>query len=252
MALWGNVEVYGPGVLVTTNLIVPASQASPGRRETWTVRVRNVELQLGLPNASYQFSPLLISNEVLANYSRPDRVRLCPDKRMDCDGALLTNPFRAIRLDGDFALVRQPSGSVGWAWLPNLSEAQGEVVDFTSALISYLRGDFEQAERFFERVGNSKADGVVRHDAALLAALSRFRRGQGIDALQDVHTRNPYSLFAVQALVMAHIVTATAERGEARRTRVNEAKTLVASYRDLFPPRDPWLSGADRSLRLLN
>ena len=254
LALWGAVAEYGAGVIVTSNLIVPESGAAGGRRQIWAVAVRDVRVELGLPNASYQFSPLVLSSSVVAKYSRPNQIRVCRDKRTDCrDGALLGNRFRGVLLEGDFALVRQWNQSIGWVALPDLSEAQGEVVDFTAALISYLRGDFEQAESYFTRVADSKAEGLVRHDSALLAAISRFRRGNEIDALRAAQSRNPYSLYAVQALVTADIIAAVAlPRGGPREAHLAEARRLVASYRDLIPPGNPWLTSIERSFELLN
>ena len=153
LALWGAVAEYGPGVIVTSNLTVSPSHVAGGRRQIWAVAVRSVRVELGLPNSSYQFSPLVLGSGVVAKYSRPNQIRVCSDKRADCsDATPLGDPFRVIRLEGDFVLVRQPDRSIGWVALPDLSEAQGEVVDFTAALISYLRGDFEQAESYFTRV----------------------------------------------------------------------------------------------------
>ncbi len=248
LALWGTVEEYGPGVVVAANLVVPT-----GARQTWAVTPRNGRLELGLPNISYQFSPMIISDDVVAKYSRPNQIRVCKTKQLDCDGATLGNPFRAIRLEGDFILARQPSGATGWAWLPNLSQAEGEVVDFTAALISYLRGDFEQAENYFAKVRDSKAESLVRNDSALLAAVSGFRRGHGIAALRAAHAQNPYSRYAVQALVMADIASAvTPNQGADKDAALKEAARLVESYRHLFAPGDPWLVAVDRSLRGLN
>jgi hypothetical protein len=253
IALWGGVAEYGPGVVVTANLAVPGSQRIAGARQIWAVTVRNVRLELGLPNVSYQFSPLVIAKDVVEKYSRPDQIRVCGEKVANCAGPPLGNPFRAIRLDGDYAFVRQPGGETGWVALPNLSETQGEVVDFTAALISYLRGDFEQAERYFARVSESKAETLVRHDAALLAGISKFRRGQDIEPLRAAQSRNAYSRFAVQAVVMADIAIAAARPGgDARASSLTEARRLIASYRDLFPPDDPWPMNVDRSLELLN
>jgi hypothetical protein len=254
LALWGAVADYGPGVIVTSNLIAPTGRAARGGRQIWAVVVRNVRVELGLPNAGYQFSPLVLSSNVVAKYSRPNQIRVCTDKRADCsDGARLGNPFRAVVLEGDFVLVRQPGGVTGWVALPDLSEAQGEVVDFTAALISYLRGDFEQAEAYFAKVADSKAESLVRHDAALLAAISKFRRGNGIEALRAAQLRNPYSLFAAQALVTANIAAALAfPPGGIRAAHLAEARRLTASYRDLFPPGNPWLTSVERSFELLN
>jgi hypothetical protein len=253
MALWGEVEEYGSGVVVTSNLVLPPSHAAVAQRREWTIEMRNLKLELGLPTVGYQFSPLLISNDVVAKYSRPDQLRVCKDKLVHCDGTALGNPFRSIRLDGDLVLVRQPSGATGWVALPDLGEAQGEVVDFTAALVSYLRGDFEQAQTYFGRVRDSKADSLVRNDAALLAGISQFRRGEGIGALEAAHSQNPFSRYGVQALVMANIdIASRLGTGEMRTAHAKEARRLVDSYRHLFAANDPWLRNADRALRNLN
>jgi len=252
LALWGAVENYGPGVIVTSNLVVPGGPDVAPARQTWTVALDGARLELGLPNVAYQFSPLVLSNAVVALYSRPDQIRVCSTKTTSCNGPPLRAPFRAILLEGNFARVRQPGGSVGWVSLPYLSEAQGEVVDFTAALISYLRGDFEQAEMFFGRIRDSQAESLVRNDASLLAGVARFRRGQGVGALEGAHTRNPYSRYGVQGLSMAHIATAMAlPRGERRNDKLKQASQLIDSYRHIFEAGDPWLVNADRILRAL-
>ena len=155
-------------------------------------------------------------------------------------------------MEGDFTLVRQSSGNVGWVALPNLSEAQGEVVSFTAALISYLRGDFEQAETYFSTVRDSKADRLVQNDAALLAGISSFRRKKAIEGLQAAHKQNPYSRFAVQALVMANVSLASdLDAGETRNVYSGQGRQLMSSYRHLFAPDDAWLVAADLALRSL-
>jgi hypothetical protein len=253
IALWGDVEQYGAGIVATSNLVVPPGRSSVDTRQKWVVTNRNVKLELGLPNVSYQFSPLILGDNLVAKYSRPNQIRVCDTQVVDCNGTALGDPFRSIRLQGDFVLVRQPSGATGWVSLPNLSEAQGEVVDFTAGLISYLRGDFEQAEGYFARVRDAKANSLVRNDAALLAGVSQFRHGAGIEALKSAHVQNPYSQYGVKALVMAEIATAGGSGpGDVRTTNVMEASRLVASYRHLFAPNDPWLVNADRSLHNLN
>jgi hypothetical protein len=252
LALWGGAVEYGSGVVVTANLVVSTNPSAAATQRKWIVTLRDQKLELGLPGTSWQFSPLVISAELVAKFSRPNQIRVCKEKVVDCNGKPLGNPFREIRVDGDFVQVRQPSGDTGWVALPNLAEAQGEVVDFNAALISYLRGDFEQAETYFDRARKSKAEIVIRHDAGLLAGISRFRRGLGIDELRVAHTENPYSRYAVQAVVMADIASAAAlGAGELRDSHVKEARELTVSYRHLFPADDPWLRSADACLQLL-
>src|SRR5262245_43599209 len=60
LALWGSVEEYGRGVVVTASLAVPTGQAVLRARQTWTVTVQDIRLELGVPNSSYQFSPLVL------------------------------------------------------------------------------------------------------------------------------------------------------------------------------------------------
>jgi hypothetical protein len=253
LSLWGSVEKYGPGVVVLANLHVAQNRAATDNLQKWIVKYGDQQLELKLPNSSYQFSPLVLSNDVVAEYSRPNQIRVCQEKKSDCDGNRLGSPFRSIRIEGDFVLVRQPSGATGWVALPDLSQAQGEVIDFTAALISYLRGDFEQAEQLFSSVRDSKSDSLVHNDASFLAAISRFRRGQGIDVLRTAHEQNTYSRFGVQALVMANLSSAqTSKPGQGRTARLKEAEGLIGSYRHLFPATDPWLVGVTRSLRSAN
>jgi hypothetical protein len=252
LALWGAVQEYGPGVIVTSNLMV-AQRPATLQRQKWEIAGRGAKVQIGLPSGSYQFSPLIISNEVVNKYSRPDQIRVCKAKLPVCDGPLLGNPFRAMLLEGEFVLVRQSSRAAGWIFLPNLSEAQGEVFDFTAALISYLRGDFEQASRYFGNVRDSKAESLVRNDAALLGGVSDFRRGVGIEGIEAAHRRNPYSRFAVQALVMARLALAIrSENVQARDLQIEQARRLLDSYRHLFTADDAWLVSADRLARNMN
>jgi hypothetical protein len=264
IVLWGDAREYGPGVIVASNLVVPPGEPALRGRHTWVVTVGGATLEIALPSIRYQFSPLIISNEVVAKYSRPDQVRICEAKVVDCAGRLLGNPFKAERVEGDFALARRPNGSIGWVPLPNLSASQGEVVGFTAALISYLRGDFEQAETYFTTVRDGRplpgqgtreytSESLVRNDAAVLAGISKFRRGQGIEGLRDAHSQNPYSRYGAQALLMADVAAAsTLPAGDVKASHVKEARELVEAYRHLFPPDDPWLGGVDRSLRSLD
>jgi hypothetical protein len=252
LALWGAVEEYGPGVIVTSNLMV-AQRAATLERQKWEIAGKGTKVQIGLPSISYQFSPMIIGNEVVNKYSRPDQIRVCKTRLPTCDGPLLGNPFRAMLLEGEFVLVRQPSGATGWIFLPDLSEAQGEVFDFTAALISYLRGDFEQASRYFANVRDSKAESLVRNDAALLAGVSDLRRGVGIEGIEAARKRNPYSRFAVQALVMARLALAIgAENVQVRDLQMAQARQLLDSYRHLFAANDAWLVPADRLTRSMN
>ena len=131
----------------------------------------------------------------------------------------------------------------------NLSDTQGEVVDFAAKLIFYFRGDFEKASEYMGRIRKLRTQSLVRNDAAILAGISQVRRGLRIDELQKAHEQNRYSRFAVQALVMGNIVEAD-RNANTRQPRLTAANQLVSSYRHLFEPNDPWLAGADSYLRL--
>jgi hypothetical protein len=252
LVLWGEVMQYGPGVIVTPNLVIVAGREPVSTQEKWVVATAHEKLELALPNVSYQFSPLLLSSEVVEKYSRPNQLRVCAEKTMDCKGPLLGISFRSLKIDGDFALVRYSGSGVGWVALPDLSEAQGEVINFTAAVISYLRGDFEQAKTLFEKVRDSDANSLVRNDAGLLAGVSGFRLNGSLDALRASHNQDVYSRYAVQALVMADIARAADTSGDVRSGYATEAGQLLISYRNLFAPNDVWLLSADRLLHQLN
>ena len=73
VALWGAVEEYGSHVIVTVKLVIPPKPTINAERRKWTVVEGNLKLELDLPSISYQFSPLIISNDVVAKYSAPDQ-----------------------------------------------------------------------------------------------------------------------------------------------------------------------------------
>ena len=248
VALWGAVEEYGSHVIVTVKLVIPPKPTINDERRKWTVVEGNLKLELDLPSISYQFSPLIISNDVVAKYSAPDQIRVCKEKIAECDGARLGNPFRSIRVEGDYVLVRQANGAAGWVFLPDLSSAEGEVIDFTAALISYLRGDFEQAQTFFGR-----ADSRPKAKCAAMQRCSPQSRSSDVERHrwpEAAHKQDPFSLFAVQALVMANIDTAGRPGPrDSRKARAKEASQLLELFRHLLAANDTWLRGADRVLR---
>ena len=218
--------------------------------------MQDIRVELGLPNATYQFSPLILNSEVVAKYSRPNQIRVCQDKRAECpNGPRLANPFRAVLIEGDFAFVRHRGGTTGWVALPNLSEAQGEVVDFTAALILLSPRRFRAGGNVFcpacgyfegRKPRSPRRCRSSRHIAVEAAAGYRsVARGPGQQPL--------ISRYSVQATVMADIMAAAALRsGEPRQPYVAEGRRLVGSYRDLFASDDPWLMGVDRALERLN
>ena len=102
------------------------------------------------------------------------------DKGRNCYGARLSIPFRGVRVEDDWELV----WGQGWVELPELSHAQGQVIDFAAALIAYLRDDLELADKYFSSVIQSDAEGLVREDAIMLRGVCRARSSGSIDGFE--------------------------------------------------------------------
>jgi hypothetical protein len=243
IVVWGYAQQYGDGVVVQSYATVSPFSTSGFGSGAWIVRANGAEVRLGLPSANYQFTSLILSNEVVSHYTRPDRLQICADKGRNCYGARLTVPFRGVRVDGDWELVR----GQGWVELPELSHAQGEVIDFTAGLIAYLREDLELADRYFSNVIESDAEGLVRDDATMLRGVCRARHGGSTEGLKAAQANDKYSVYAVQALIMAYIQAAAAGPASSDAER-SEARRLMHAYDDLLRHDSSWFAGAARAL----
>lgn len=253
MVLWGVVQQYGPGVIVQAFLTIHPNLPSRSSAR-WVVSSGDTRIELGLSSAEYEFSPLILSNDVVLKYSRPDHIRMCKTKESDCGGQTLSKTiFRGIRQEGEFAFVENEDKARGWVFLPNLSNAKGEMLDFVGGMIAYFRGDFDQAGRLFHRVANAGAGALMRFEALVLSGIAKARlNGSDFESLRRAVEVNPYSRYAAQALTMAYLSSVIRKSTAAEeRSNLQSASSLVRSYRHLFQPDDSWLVGVDKLIHQL-
>lgn len=146
----------------------------------------------------------MLRPELVAAYSRPSAVTLCPVKTTSCTGKPLGSRFTARRHEGDWSFVESKSGDKGWVHLQQLGIEPNETVEFVGGLFSYFRGDMAQAQALFEKAADTAAaDSIVRQDAKVLRAIARSRLGaMATGDFDHVIADDPYSRYALQAAVM--------------------------------------------------
>jgi hypothetical protein len=248
LVLWGFVQKYGSGTLTQSFLTFWPNSTSGTSSHDWLVSYGRHELRLGLPSTNYVFSPLILPDDMVARYSRPDAIHICARKGESCTGITLSpSLFRGERQEGEFALVSQPGGVRGWVFLPDIGDAQGEVIDFTGGMIAYLRRDYERASTMLYKLLKSNASGPLIMDAMVLAAIADSRRTGDATSLVAALKQNPYSRFCVQALIMVHVETMNKTvTADARDSARDSARLLLERYSDLFSPGDPWFVTANQ------
>jgi hypothetical protein len=246
MVLIGSAERYGDGVIAQTALTVrPLDDRDAKRGAIWRVAAAARTIDLGLPREIFEFGTMVLRPEIVAEYSKPSAVTLCPTKNTACAGEPLGLSFTAGRHEGDWSFVTSQSGAKGWVLLKALGREPNETVEFAGALISYFRGDMDQAEQLFGQAANTAAaDSIVQQDATILQAVAKSRRGAAAsEDIDRIRANDPYSRYALQVAVMDALQRA-AKGGEAR-DRLKRLANSVREGRDLFTAGDPWLAQAE-------
>lgn len=245
LVLWGFVRPYGEGVVAQPFLSYRDQTNEVTKRSLWALGNDELKLELGLPDTLFELPPLLLDSEVVEKYSTPNQIQICSDKRVYCTGIGLGSKFRAIRQEGDFAYV-ESDGHEGWVFLPDLSGSRNDVTNFSSAMLAYVRGDFEQSRDLFDSVSENVPRGPLSFDARILGAISRIRLdGSGLSLLLDAMERNPFSLYAAQAVIMANLYWQINYGQTNDISHINMAKIILDKYRHRFREDDRWPLVAD-------
>lgn len=243
LVLWGSAFRFGSGVVVQAYLSVADETSISNSGGKWSIKNEGLDLDLFLPDRNFSFSPMILPDTVTRKYLELEKIPLCTSKEKSCEGPPLNRiSFKALVQEGDYALIQQ-NNAKGWVYIPNLSEARGEVVNFSNALIAYVRGDFQQSERRFSQVASSAADSQIRFDALVLAGISQTRLGNdGTSVLRKALEINPYSRYVVQALIMSDLTVALRRSSHYERAEaIADAARLFRSYRHLFDANEVWI-----------
>jgi hypothetical protein len=256
LVFWGKVYEYGGGAIAQTHLSIPnyrrLQQGTFGdfrehHPESWTITIAGpqnaVSFEADLPRRRYSFEPIVLSQDVIRRYSRPGALSLYPTRTSVVPNGTLGDEFTALE-HGD-QVARVSSGGVkGWIHLPELSKNRSEVVDFVGGLIYIFRGDWQQAEKFMNRViDTARAPDELRTDAYLykgmaLARQKRLCSGPIAEALR----RNPDARRCIVYAVMGKLSDSLLVAPEQRMTLLEDARRLLRENSYLFEPEDQFVS----------
>lgn len=241
MLLWGAAQTYGGGVAVDVYLTAPRDRMPLA---TWTLGGSGKESgpgpALAPPRDLYAFAPVILTRAVVQAYTSPGALFLCTAKTLTCADPRPVGPgMVAQRQEGEWSFIRPHDGAPGWLRTPDIGAGGNDISNFAGGLVSYGRGDFEQAAKLFRRVAASPTAGpAIGADAAGLAALALARFGAP-DAQAYVEAeiaRRDAAPFLLQAAAMQAL-------SQGDRARAAGYVRQVSAYLD---EDDPWLAAARR------
>jgi hypothetical protein len=248
LMLWGSIARYGSGFVVQPIISISNASESQGLG-VWKIEDAGFDLELGLQSQGFLLPPILLQNDVVAQYSSSGALTLCKTQEEGCQGFNFEREKAQPRnFEGSWVYVVQKGDTEGvyqegWLHTPALSDSSARVLEFSSGLFAYLRGSFGTADKSFMSVAET-SQGLTSYDAYLLAGLARARNGKGYDGLEKALAMDPYSRFAAQALVMAYLSNAKNAAPEFRIKLADQANSILSKYSKLFERDDPWLENA--------
>lgn len=144
--------------------------------------------------------------------------------------------MRALEHDGPWTSLVTPDRRRGWVYLYDIGTQSNEIASFSGAMISYYRGDYDQAARLFATVGRTtSANAVVQQDAAALRAASLSRSGlPAAPAIDAVRQADPYAVYPLQVAIMDVLSSSYPSH------RARALATELQSKIGLFDVDDPW------------
>jgi hypothetical protein len=257
LVLWGNASEYADGISVEAHLTLPPNKGDGSKGpEIWRLLLPGsgaaTELTCDIPARRYTFEPIVLSRDMVANYSSPRALKIFRDRSAKVEvGDLSGGYFRAERHapDGDWLIEPRR----GWLPLPLLGSHPNEVATFTSALLRIMRTDWEgAADELQQVIALPSTPTSVQVDALLYLGLTDEKQGRsGRARFEQARALNPLSQAVARYLVMSafadYLRAAADSRGPAR----DRVSALLEESRVLFPNRDPWLEAAARAARSL-
>jgi hypothetical protein len=258
LGLWGVASEFGDDIVVQAQLAVPDGPDRRMRRhEEWRLTLRGETIELGLHRTMFDLPPLVLPYELVRHHTSVGVLRLCPERRLPCEGPPVQAAMRAFRHDGQWARVVTSEGE-GWVHLGTLGGLSDDVTNFAGGLIRYMRGDFAGAAELLSTfIASPRVRPRFRYDALLLRALARIRNtpSEGplveaaladVDAAAEIGGETAATL---QVRVMIHLSVAAGPPGGAASRAEKLASTLLNQGRSLLRPDDPWLQRIEAMLR---
>lgn len=216
LIVWGQLDEWGDSIFIHPRLAIRTDgSASSLTSAIWKIKVgkgvTTKAISVGLPGLRYDFSPVQLSKDVISQFGAPGGLTLLRDPHPDADKiGEVGDYFTRILQEGDYAKVQvRGLPSPGWVYVPPLSSAPTEFVEFTSGVLKVLRQDWKGALANFNRTASVKnTPESVRADNLLLAALCLSASGKhqaAVTLLKGARERPAQSLRLSQYLAMAYL-----------------------------------------------
>ena len=196
LALWGKAWRYGDGVVVQTYLtIIEGADDEAG--PVWSADLDEsgapVSFAVGLPRLRYEFAPVVLDADVVDSLSSPAGLQMVASKGSTEVIGTVGDQFKAEQHDGAWTRLRS-GDTVGWIYLPQLSDQPSEVVDFVGGVIRILRRDWRGATNLLGRVvDNPRVPHSIKIDALLMLALAAHHDGgDPLVPIRKAYALNPH------------------------------------------------------------
>ena len=261
--LWGETFPYGNGMITQTYLSIPVfghyerdgmklNDFRDNYYEIWKLPIRvnqkSILLEVDIPNRRYEFSPIILSQSIVNQYSLPSKLTMYidADKRSKVIGEV-GNKYIGIEPSGHYQKVYS-DGKRGWVYLPDLAKEQNEVVNFIGGLIRIYRADWHGAKDLMDKVITNKSTPVaLKIDALLYKGRCLEEIGEsGESAFKLAYRLNQYNHYTIRFWMMSRLSKLIRIRQEnvkslSFKENLKKTKLLVAENEFLFSQNDPWL-----------
>lgn len=239
LVLWGDVVPYAGHVVVQAQLTVLPSAASV-QPEVIELFIRGQKAQFRVPTTRYNFTPLVLKQEVVDKYKDPGALRLhSKTGGRGTDLGSVGPAFKALISTPENVQVQSSSRKVGWLNLPLLASNKSEVSDFISGLVRVFRGDYGGAKKYLSAVIDNPESGItVKADAHLYLAIAAYQVSEFAAAqvhVRQARTLDPFGAGATSAVLFLALRDAVTGRDPGS-VRLKEA---LSASRGIVPDDDP-------------
>ncbi len=254
MSFWGKAYQYGGGVVVQSNLSIPAyNDFRENKFEIWKTKLNGKTIELDIPRRRIEMSSIVLEPSVIEKYSLPSALKMYKNQVGDEEVGEVGDSYVAIKFVPGFAYVKS-KGIKGWVRLPQLSKRPTEIVDFVAGVIRVFRGDWRGAAVKMQGViNNANTKRPLKIDAYLYRGMALERQGEsGRKMFEYTYRLNPYSKTTIQYLIMSDLSALNRLTGVTKDKEGNEIKKrikdTILEYRYLFRDDNPWLFKVQENL----
>lgn len=260
MVLWGKVWKYGEGLIVQAYLTIP--QYKDYRENSFEVWHRVVkrkckvfDFKIDIPRRRLMFSPFYLDKKFIEQYKSPYSIKIWEKPYLySNEVGRLGNEFRAIKVEGEWVKLSS-KGNEGWVRLPNYSRTPIEMIDFVGGVIRLFRGDWQGANKLFEKViRKTNTPPSLRVDTLLLQARTLYELGKdGSNKLGEAVSLSPYSATVVEyqlmQLIELFVEKMENEEKEQGLEVISQLVQILKSKSFLLQPEKPFVCELYRFLR---